>query len=60
MTLTRGFDNIRSIEPATHTDFEDGNLHSLTREVGKGDRRHHLEKAGMPGQRFPRYQAIGH
>ena len=44
------FDNIGRIQPAAHANFENRSLHPLPREVGEGDRRHHLKEAGMPGQ----------
>ena len=44
------FNYVRRIQPPTHADFEDRNLHLLAREVQECDGRHHLEEARMPRQ----------
>ncbi len=47
-----GFDDVRGVQAAAHSNLEDGDFDFLLREMVEGDRGYHLEKTGMPRQ-FP-------
>ena len=52
-------DHVGGIQAPAHADFEHRDVHLPAREMLEGNRREHLEKAGMPGQFALADQAFG-